>query len=559
MSALLAQVKESKQDFEWYPTSDEMIEAVKKSAFKFNSYNHSILDIGAGDGRVLRAFNCKKYAIEKSSVLLQSHDKNITPLGMDFHTMSLIDKQADVIFCNPPYSEYEQWMIKIINEANCREIYFVVPRRWKDSKGIKRALENRKLQEAHIKTIFDGDFLNAERQARAKIEIIKINMTRAKDNFSAWLDLTFEKEEVTTKEPVQELSEKVENQLVTGRNVIDVLVQLYEAEQEKLQDNYTAIMGIDSSLLKAIDIDRGKITEFIKKSIKDLKHKYWKELFESYKPITKKLTSSTLKELVGSITSNTSVDFTHENTYMITAWVLKKTSSYYDRQILDTFKALARDETIKEFKSNQKFFDNEEMGYNRYRPKTESRYYLLNRIIVDNWHNFEGYSSWTGHLTESTFNTINDLIIVSRLLGYSDLETMPHGKDIFEAGKPVDFYSKYKGKRVLLMSVKLFLKGTMHIKFHPEYITKINILHGKINGWVKSKEEAAEQMNIKPELVAEVYDKPLMQLSTNNLLLGAPIEKEDAPEALKKKPKVKKIPTETPNIEDLKKEFSLAT
>lgn len=57
-------LKENEQDFEWYPTTDEMIEAVKQDCFKEFTYGDddrtsmdsyfSLLDIGAGDGRVLR-------------------------------------------------------------------------------------------------------------------------------------------------------------------------------------------------------------------------------------------------------------------------------------------------------------------------------------------------------------------------------------------------------------------------------------------------------------------------------------------------------------------------
>ena len=44
----LATLKENDQDFEWYPTTDEMIAAVYSRCGDFSS----MLDIGAGDGRV---------------------------------------------------------------------------------------------------------------------------------------------------------------------------------------------------------------------------------------------------------------------------------------------------------------------------------------------------------------------------------------------------------------------------------------------------------------------------------------------------------------------------
>jgi tRNA1(Val) A37 N6-methylase TrmN6 len=50
--ALLSAVQEAEQDFEWYPTTDRMIRAV---AAKIPTDTESVMDIGAGDGRVLLA------------------------------------------------------------------------------------------------------------------------------------------------------------------------------------------------------------------------------------------------------------------------------------------------------------------------------------------------------------------------------------------------------------------------------------------------------------------------------------------------------------------------
>ena len=48
---LVVSLKEANQDFEWFPTTLEMIAAVKK---RMPEGANSIMDIGAGDGRVLK-------------------------------------------------------------------------------------------------------------------------------------------------------------------------------------------------------------------------------------------------------------------------------------------------------------------------------------------------------------------------------------------------------------------------------------------------------------------------------------------------------------------------
>ena len=40
-------------------------------------------------------------------------------IGSDFHEQTLIDKKVDLIFCNPPYSEFELWTKQIIDWKSC--------------------------------------------------------------------------------------------------------------------------------------------------------------------------------------------------------------------------------------------------------------------------------------------------------------------------------------------------------------------------------------------------------------------------------------------------------
>ncbi|WP_334083487.1 DUF4942 domain-containing protein [Helicobacter typhlonius] len=127
MSSLLDLVKQNNEDFEWYPTTNEMLEVLSKRIKQIeedkNLNVESMLDIGAGDGRVLKYFNNdlrinKIHAIEKSRTLIDSMDKDILIIGSDFHQTSLIEKTYDLVFCNPPYSNYKEWVMRILRETN---------------------------------------------------------------------------------------------------------------------------------------------------------------------------------------------------------------------------------------------------------------------------------------------------------------------------------------------------------------------------------------------------------------------------------------------------------
>jgi len=163
-SKQLSEIKKANEDFEWYPTTNEILSSFSSHLFdsiysfrRWGRYrsSYSVLDVGAGNGKVLdhirgsddHRFFGPFYAIEKS----QSHLSNLSPeiyiLGVDFWKTNLMDKQVDVVFCNPPYCEYENWCEKIITEVQGPAlVYLVIPERWKNSKKIKAAIDSRKIE-----------------------------------------------------------------------------------------------------------------------------------------------------------------------------------------------------------------------------------------------------------------------------------------------------------------------------------------------------------------------------------------------------------------------------
>lgn len=84
--ALVEKIKENNQDFEWFPTTDEIIDEIKNDIRDMREFPYvSVLDVGAGDGRVLAALtDGKKYAIEKSEILVQAMPADVFVVGTDF-------------------------------------------------------------------------------------------------------------------------------------------------------------------------------------------------------------------------------------------------------------------------------------------------------------------------------------------------------------------------------------------------------------------------------------------------------------------------------------------
>src|SRR6056297_1509881 len=143
--ATVQKLKDQGEDFEWYPTTDAMINVIKTDMLNhFHDYDGpydrkikvpvpvNVLDCGAGDGRVVSelANGGKKYAIEKSPTLIDLMPEDIFMIGTEFFQSTLIDKKVKILFSNPPYSEFIQWAEKIILEANASMIYLILPTRW---------------------------------------------------------------------------------------------------------------------------------------------------------------------------------------------------------------------------------------------------------------------------------------------------------------------------------------------------------------------------------------------------------------------------------------------
>lgn len=536
-NATIENLKQNNQDFEWYPTTQAMLECIRKDALAHtkNEKYLNILDCGAGDGRALDfiAGEGNKYAIEKSTILLGKHSKDIIPVGTDFYQCTLIDKQVDIVFSNPPYSEYEAWAAKIIKEANAPFIYLIIPERWIDSQAIKDALEQRKVQDP--KVIYTGDFLGADRSARAKINILRID-TREQgyrwnkqnhstvDPFDLWFSQAFPQQKGARdkcyNEDQETLKKQINQEITAGNNLIDILVDLYNRDMGKLQQNYTAALSLDPALMQELGIKSSELAKAVKQKITGLKNLYWNELFSNYSGITSRLTSSSRKHILSKFNDSTHVDFNADNAYAVTMWVIRNANHYYDQQLINLVESMVRKANIALYKSNKRTFGDEEWryGWHEKPPQSIDRYQLEYRIVLEYMGGI-ATSTWSYEheryhgITEKAYNFINDIGVIASNLGFSSA----HESNSFfwESGKGNDFLLNKGG---VLMNVRAFKNGNIHIKFDQSFMRRLNIEFGRLKGWVKDWSEAAQEMNI-PEEDAKSGFNSLFKLGNVTALL----------------------------------------
>lgn len=565
VNTLVKELKENNQDFEFYPTTKEMIEAIYKYAPNHGEW----LDIGAGTCNFKKYFNeigqkhnriyneketafrnsytdgkgynydlqpkeCEKgktirnyYVIEKSKILLEKMEKDVICLGTDFNCTMLLDKPVNNIFCNPPYSEYEQWTERLIYEANTKNIFLVIPERWKNSESIKRAIEKTK---SMVLTCGSFDFLHAERQARAKVEVIKISKGGSdhyrdlseynEPAFDKWFDETFKmRDKKDFNEWDQEDIKKrvVKSKLVnTEQSKAKILCDLYNEEIETLYNHFKAIAGLDVDILETIGITKKAVKEALKKKASGAKSRYWRLALDELEEITDRLTSKTRESLFNRFASLHTVDFTLENLYPVILWVLKNANEYYNDQLIDFFKGLTSPENVKPYKSNQKAFEvDERWGGKRYFTNAEklSHYTLDYRIIMSSPFRCEWYSGKLDSYQNGAKQTLQDIFTIANNLGFK----------IGLCDMPSRFGEKctvlYEKSDKVFMEYRAYKNGNMHVKFDIEFTKALNVEVSRLLGWIKTKEDIKKEFPAELAKGAEKYFKQNYTCISSNILL----------------------------------------
>jgi hypothetical protein len=487
MNALLQQVKAAGEDFEWYPTTEEMIAAVAR---RIPTSAGSIMDIGAGDGRVLLALakRCEDtpelFSIEKSMLLAQAQPESITPVGADFWEQNLRALRADYIFCNPPYSDFEAWVVKIIETAFTFKAFLVIPRRWKESAAIQRALT---LRGATTKVIYEGTFENAERAARAVIDIVEVSFKHDRwdrnpeDPFDLFFDQHF-----TTFEPERVMDEGDPGVDLARVRGLRSIVELVEAYTE--------------------DYDR----DGLKKRMAGLKTVYWEMLFEKLDTITNRLSTATKKRFLDRLTGRTAVEFTVSNCYTIVLWAIRHANRYYDEQLVALFKALATFEGVSNYKSNQRTWEKNGWRYNGDEDRN-SHYALDYRIVVRRYSAIykpessfhRDHYDYPGGLNKSCHELNEDIIAVLGNLGFvlPSYETRSRARQ-WESNVWQDF--RDADDRVIFQA-KAFINGNAHFRFLPEAIRALNVEAGRLLGWLQNTGDVVRELGYSPEEAEKVF------------------------------------------------------
>lgn len=570
----LRKVQAANEDFEWYPTTDEIIQAMladlRKIALshdrRYDRHNTSngFLDIGAGNGKVINAarnWDPRKdedrnrghvgpfYAIEKSHTLLNLLDPSVFILGCDFWNTTLHDKQVGYIFSNPPYSQFKQWTAKILREAPATAIiWLVIPARWEKDPTIAAEILLRK---ATTKIIGTFDFADAEdRKARAQVHLMRITLPSPEENFRSCRNgedmpetmdpftrffnetFTFAEEE-DEEAKAKSIDERIEETKVAHRlNFIEALVHLYGLRMEELHRNYQAICDISPDILKEFEISKPGLISSLRMKLATTKKEYWRRLFDGMEEINSRLTTDSRKAICELMNSQTGIDFNRDNAYAIVLWVIKNANQYFDTQLIDTYENLVNKASTENYVSNKRVFTWNRFAYRHCKEENASHYRLKvgHRMVITHCGGINISYGTNNGLSERARNFISDLATVANNLGFSGTRTdvakyAPSGyhsfKEVTDSTPFVIRYNPAPGKWESLMRIRAFENGNLHIQFLPEFIHALNIQHGKLKGWLRNDAQAATELEIPQDLAAKHF-KPGFRLEGTSLALMAP-------------------------------------
>lgn len=534
--ALLSAVQDAGQDFEWYPTTDRMIAAV---AARIPTDTSSIMDIGAGDGRVLVALSKKcdrtpeLFAIEKSPILIQAQPEGVIPVGTEFFEQNLACLPVDIIFCNPPYSDFEAWASLIVEMGYAKRAFLVLPRRWKESVTLAASIKKRGVT---TRVIHSDDFKSgADRTARAVVDIVEVSFPKkansyrdeAADPFDAWFDenISAFDEEVTDRQS----EEAASRELVRLRQLdnIPALVAAHDEELARLESNYRAVFSLDYAILKELGVSKDGVRDGIKTKMAGLKTKYWKLLFDHLESITARLSTATKAAFVEKLSGRATIAFTAKNVYAIVVWAIKNANQYFDEQTVALYRAISTFDGVKNYASNRRTWERDawryaSSDYDRGHPKP-SHYALDYRIVVERYQaiyrpeKFGGYE-YPGNLHRRCHELIADCIAVLGNLGFRASGVSSLNRAWYSG----DWHNWYHGDSDdVLFQVKAYMNGNVHFRFMPDAIKALNVEAGRLLGWLRTPADVETELGYTADEAKQFFHSTARLGTSGIALLGA--------------------------------------
>jgi hypothetical protein len=221
------------------------------------------------------------------------------------------------------------------------------------------------------------------------------------------------------------------------------------------------------------------------------------------------------------------VDFTASNVYAVVIWVIKNANRYIDAQLIETYEHMVEKANVRMYKSNQKTWVEGYWRYSRDEQDPNSHFALDYRQVIHRLGGCRrgGYSYERG-LSENTADFLGDLLTLANNLGFKST-TVPQmltrsGRETWISGERYEFSgTDRKGQRCVLYDVRAYQNGNVHLRLHQSLMLALNVEHGRLKGWLRSRAEAVKELG--DTEAAEYFLSNTRLTASNVLMLAAPI------------------------------------
>ncbi|MFT5725805.1 MAG: hypothetical protein ACI9JN_002935, partial [Bacteroidia bacterium] len=318
---------------------------------------------------------------------------------------------------------------------------------------IKDAIKRRGVKSTEI--LVTSDFYDADRKARAKVHIVrfafkKLKLDQEPDHqryrktlghgenspFQMFIEneLGLHKTYSSTTEKFNESVEKEKvrqslktegtksYELVVSKGVLWALLDNYEHRLERVLEQYKSISKLDPVLLSGLGVNYENLRAGIKDKLFGYRNVFWQLLFEHLDAISSRLISKHKTDLLNTLKAN-ALDFTYTNAIFVLNFAVDCANEKIEQSLVDVFRDLTSAESIKSYYISNQHIYRDDWRYNREsEAQKKAKYQLDYRFIYSTYSNFST-NSWEHGLNESARGFTNDLKVIFKLLGYSDIYT----------------------------------------------------------------------------------------------------------------------------------------
>ena len=120
---------------------------------------------------------------------------------------------------------------------------------------------------------------------------------------------------------------------------------------------------------------------------------------------------------------------------------------------------------------------------------------------------------------------LNDICIILRSIGFN-VELQKHEyDDKIPFGQSLEYleHNMTTNKKETAFEVKFFKNGNCHIKFRKDIMLALNVVAGRLLGWVTSPEQASEEMGESLSDIQANWNKTdALKLTNKSTLIGLP-------------------------------------